>query len=394
MAGRRANGSGSIFGKNGKYTAQYRVGINEDGKPRFVKKTFNTKRECNEWLDETRRKYGQLSMAEYSKSLISDLLQMWFDYKKRDLKAKSLDRIESTVNTHIIPAIGSRRLCDITSDDIQKLVLDKMNKRGLSKSSLKKAYDDLNNFFNFCIDKEWLDKSPMRWVSINYDDIKPPKKVNSFEREQMTAIIISSLEQYGNGKPVYECGYIYPIMYLTGMRIGEALGLKWKYVDFDNECIEIRETVVSAKDRSSDKQGRQQIVQKSGKTSNAIRKIPLNKAALELFRRQKERRYYGEEYFVFNVGREEIRAMEAHNVSRSFTNILSKNGIEHEGVHALRHTFSTDLNENGVDEFLIKRLMGHADTDVTMGYMDSRFLVMKKAVETLDTTEIMNLLNK
>lgn len=64
MAGRRANGSGSIFGKNGKYTAQYRVGVNEDGKPRFVKKTFNTKRECTEWLDETRRKYGQLSMAE------------------------------------------------------------------------------------------------------------------------------------------------------------------------------------------------------------------------------------------------------------------------------------------------------------------------------------------
>ena len=327
MAGRRTNGSGSIFENNGKYTAQFRVGKNENGKPRFVKKAFKTKRECNEWLEKTRRKYGQLSQSEYSESQLCELLQLWFDYKKDRLKPKSLDRIESTVNTHIIPMIGSHRLCDITSEEIQRLVFDNMQKKGLSKSSMKKAYDDLNNFFNFCIDSDWLDKSPMRRVSIDNYNCKPEKRVNSFDREQMTAIVVSSLEQYGNGTPVYECGLIFPVMYLTGMRISEALGLKWRCVDFENEWIDIKETVVSAKDRNSGKQGRQQIVQESGKTRNSLRRIPLSKAALKLLQKQKERRYYGEDYFVFNIGREEIRAMEAHNVSRSFTNILKKNNI-------------------------------------------------------------------
>ena len=215
MAGRRTNGSGSIFENNGKYTAQLRVGKNENGKPRFVKKTFKTKRECNEWLKKTRRKYGQLSQSEYSESQICELFQLWFDYKKDRLKPKSLDRIESTVNTHIIPVIGGNRLCDITSEEIQRLVFDNMQKNGLSKSSMKKAYDDLNNFFNFCIDSDWLDKSPMRRVSIDNYNCKPEKRVNSFDREQMTAIVVSSLEQYGNGTPVYECGSILQ-WYATG----------------------------------------------------------------------------------------------------------------------------------------------------------------------------------
>ena len=394
MAGRRTNGSGSIFENNGKYTAQLRVGKNENGKPRFVKKTFKTKRECNEWLEKTRRKYGQLSQSEYSESQICELLQLWFDYKKDRLKPKSLDRIESTVNTHIIPVIGSSRLCDITSEEIQRLVFDNMQKKGLSKSSMKKAYDDLNNFFNFCIDSDWLDKSPMRRVSIDNYNCKPEKRVNSFDREQMTAIVVSSLEQYGNGTPVYECGLIFPVMYLTGMRISEALGLKWRCVDFENEWIDIKETVVSAKDRNSGKQGRQQIVQESGKTRNSLRRIPLSKAALKLLQKQKERRYYGEDYFVFNIGREEIRAMEAHNISRSFTNILKKNNIRHEGVHSLRHTFATDLSENDVDEIVIKRLLGHSNSNVTMRYIDTRFKEMKKAVKTLDTEDIMCLLDE
>ena len=75
--------------------------------------------------------------------------------------------------------------------------------------------------------------------------------------------------------------------------------------------------------------------------------------------------------------------MEAHNVSRSFKNILEKNNIEHRGVHALRHTFATDLKENNVDELIISRLLGHSSSDVTRRYIDTRFNELRKAVETL-----------
>ena len=42
---------------------------------------------------------------------------------------------------------------------------------------------------------------------------------------------------------------------------------------------------------------------------------------------------------------------------------------------------------------MIARLLGHANSGVTMRYIDTRFKEMKKAVETLDTAEIMCLLD-
>ncbi len=224
----------------------------------------------------------------------------------------------------------------------------------------------------------------MRRVTIRGYDLKCENEVKSFDRDEMEKIIASATELYSNGKPVYECGLIFPIMYYTGMRIGEALGLKYKYVNFDEGYIDIVETVVKAKDRKADGEKRRQIVQQGGKTKNSRRRIPLNSEAAKFLKMQKERRYYGEEFYVFNIGMEEIKAMEAHNVSRSFTNILKNNNIEHRGVHALRHTFSTDLEENGVDAFTISRLMGHSNVDTTGDYIDIRFYKKQEAVVTLN----------
>ncbi len=130
--GRRTNGEGSIYAnRKGGYTAQFRIGKNEKGKPRFMRKSFKTQKECNEWLNEMKKKNNKLSLKKYLLLTLYELFQMWFDSKKKILKPTSLDRIESTVNTHILPAIGEYRLCDITSDDIQTLVFDKMVEKGL-----------------------------------------------------------------------------------------------------------------------------------------------------------------------------------------------------------------------------------------------------------------------
>ncbi len=241
------------------------------------------------------KKYNRLSLEEYLLLTLYELFQMWFDSKKRVLKPKSLDRIESTVNTHILPAIGEYRLCDITSDDIQTLVFDKMAEKNLSKSSIKKAYDDLKNFFNYCMDNDFIDRSPMRRVTINCYDLKCENKVKNFDHDEMEKIIASATELYSNGKPVYECGLIFPIMYYTGMRIGEALGLKYKYVNFDEGYIDIVETVVTAKDRKADGEKRRQIAQQGGKTKNSCRRIPLNSEAAKFLKMHKVKELFDKE---------------------------------------------------------------------------------------------------
>lgn len=384
----RANGEGSIFKTNkGTWKGQFQIGFLPNGSRQFKTKTFQTMRETSEWLADMKEKYGKLPPGDYSFMETKKVIERWFAAKQRKLKATSMDRVESTMREHVIPAIGDYRMCDLTNDIIRENIFDVMvDKKNLSHSSVKKVYDNLNNFFNFCLDNDWITKSPMKQSILDNYTFKEVKKVRSFTEEEKDKIILSSLECYGNGKPKYECGFLFPIMFNTGMRIGEALGLKWSNVHLDgaDKYIEISETIIVAKDRSTEENKWTPMVQANGKTKNAKRKIPLSKAAVEYFRMQKEFRYYGDEYYVFNIGRDEKTPMRASNVSRSFRNILDKNNIEPQGLHAIRHTFATNLSEKGVNPLTISRLMGHANFDITQIYVDTRFCEMKSAISALD----------
>lgn len=385
---KRENGEGSVYKtNNGKWKAQFQIGFLPNGGRQFKTKTTDTQREAIECLAEMKEKYGKLLPGDYSLMETKKAIERWLATKQRRLKATSMDRVESTMKEHVIPAIGDYRLCDLTNDIIREKIFDVMvDKKNLSHSSVKKVYDNLNNFFNYCRDNDWITKSPMKKSILDEYTFKAVKKVQSFTDEEKDKIILSSLARYSNGIPVYECGFLFPILFNTGMRIGEALGLKWSNVHLDgaDKYIEISETVIVAKDRSTEENKWTPMVQANGKTKNAKRKIPLSEAAAEYFRLQKEFRYYGEDYYVFNVGKDEKTPMRASNVSRSFRKILDKNHIEPQGLHAIRHTFATNLSEKGANPLTISRILGHANFDITQVYVDTRYSEMKNAISALD----------
>ena len=53
------------------------------------------------------------------------------------------------------------------------------------------------------------------------------------------------------------------------------------------------------------------------------------------------------------------------SLNRAHDNILERAGIEHIGIHALRHTFATQLFAKKVDIKIISKLLGHSDVSIT-----------------------------
>ena len=80
--------------------------------------------------------------------IMSDCMKQWLEkYKLYELKASSYDRIVCTVGNNIIPYIGDYHIEDITPAVIQKEVIYNLCNKGLSYSTVKKAYNALNNFY-------------------------------------------------------------------------------------------------------------------------------------------------------------------------------------------------------------------------------------------------------
>ncbi len=147
-----------------------------------------------------------------------------------------------TASNHFLPALGSKRLNGIAMPDIRSYQLErKLELMSLEKNEGKREAEInfrsvnyeiaiLRNFFNYCIEKKYIDKNPCEGV----------KKLNELSRlKTLSDEDIAKLVAGATNKLTKDI-----IMFLiyTGCRKGEALNLKWDDVDLDNGVVAIKAT--------------------------------------------------------------------------------------------------------------------------------------------------------
>lgn len=396
---RRCNGEGSIYKckRTGKHVAQYQIGVDEHGKRKFKTASADTQAEALVKLEQLRKQYGTISFYEKSKSQTQEVIKEWFDLKTdpsvydRTVKANTIDRIESVMNTHIIPAIGNIPLCEVSYNDVQKII-DGMSDKGLSYSTAKKVYDYCSAFFNFCLDEEYVSKSPMRKVRLRKSAFPEPKKISSISDEQAALLVLAATVKYGNGRLIYDTGYAIPVMLETGLRTGEVLGLRWSRVHLDCECpyLEVVEAATEVRDRVADGQIRLKLDTPKSRSSKRV--VPLNSNAVRWLKCQKSYRYYGENTFVFNVDKDVEMPVKPSHLRRAFDKMQERAGITPKiRLHQLRHTFATRANKKVKDPLVVARLLGHSgvqcggmsDLSTTLGYIDVTNEQLREAIEAI-----------
>jgi integrase len=143
------------------------------------------------------------------------------------LKPSTRDRYRRTLNHHILPAFGSRRLCDVGTLDLQRFVLQKAD-TGLSWACVDHYRHLLSKIFSSA--KKWgyySGENPAAGVEL-------PEKKSVREKHVLTPEQISSLLDVLR-EPVRT---MFLVAILTGLRIGEVLGLRWK--DLDLRAFQLR----------------------------------------------------------------------------------------------------------------------------------------------------------
>lgn len=110
-------------------------------------------------------------------------------------------------------------------EKILQHIISKNSESKLKPSTRKKYLIQLRRFFEFCIERQFLEKNPVGIIGIP----KVPKKVSKliYEREEVESIV-----GYFMNKPhLIEYGLLFKFLSQTGLRIGEALSLKWEDVN-------------------------------------------------------------------------------------------------------------------------------------------------------------------
>lgn len=217
----------------------------------------------------------------------------------------------------------------------------------LSNASKKNHRIVVIGFFGF-IDKQNEDENGKSYIFNielkNIGDIrgKSGEKLPSFMNENELARFLEAIESYTFSEKIkYRNKLIIKIIIYTGIRVSEALNLKYKDIskDCDNYIIQVR-----------GKGNKPRIVMIHKKhIEDLLNHWVIQKKAMDL----------ESEYLFCNF---KNKILTQAYISRNVENILKSAGIRKEknGAHMLRHSFATLLYQKSLDLVLVQEALGHS----------------------------------
>lgn len=368
MATRKDNGSGTFFydGKRNRWVATIqwtdRMGV-KHRKSFAGKKKSEVKNRLNEFKLHLNVTQGNISNSDI---LFKEYADSWMsEIQCNILKPTSYTRKEVTLSRQVYPFIGDIPISQLTHNDIQNMI-NELNNRGLSYSTIKKAYEAVSGCIKQYRIKNSLAFNPCEGVSLPTNKQKETSNIKFFDDRQMKQIKDEALRKFTNGTSVYRLGDAIVLLMYSGMRIGELLALTWDDIDFTNKTISISKNAVIVKDQTGDVIHYNLKTQNSTKTSSGHRIIPMTQNAYDSLKNIYE--INGDKQYV--ISSKNGKQLSPRNINRMFHSILTQTGIAKSqnelcGVHSLRHTFASMLFRNGCDVKIVSEILGHSDTKIT-----------------------------
>lgn len=384
----REYGRGSVYFRSSdqRWVGKYKIGTKADGKPDVKVVYGKSEPECHRKLNSIIDESKKDDYVEVQNSSVKNYMESWLtNVKKNELKPKSYDRLEQTLQLYVYPSIGSKQLLGLRSKDVQDLI-NKLRDDNYSYSTIKKVYDAINACFKLGVIQKTVDKNPAIGVTVPSRKLFPKTKIQFYMGNEAIQLIEASQKKYKNGSRIYPLGSFVPLLINTGLRMGELLALRWADdVDLDNLTLTVHNNIVVVKNRDKVKNTGYMIVeQESVKTSaGQDRSIPLNEDAKNALLDLKE--VTGNMTYVMSTKNGTV--VTPRNLDRIFRRIANAAGMPEEkiyGVHSLRHTFATLLLSNDVEIKTVSELLGHSDISITYNtYIHIIKEQKKKALEVI-----------
>lgn len=359
---KREYGTGSVSQrKDGKWQGRVNLGRDINGKRKQKYFYGDTEKEVKKKLKDYFLSGEKYNANNIAKMTLEEFLVDWLEnILVNTLKPKSYAIKEYIIKQQIVPRIGLLQINSIVATDIQQMIND-MVKENLSYSTIKKAYDTLNQRFKLAINQEQVNKNPTLGVILPKQTNKKNSEIQYFSKEQCKELIKESRRTQGfNNQNVYRLGELVPFLIYTGLRIGEAIALEWKDIDDKNNTITINKNVIEVKSQETEKYVLEK--QDSTKTDSSTRIIPMSNSAKECIENLKK--INGDKQFVF--ASQTGKYISPSNFSRMFRGI--QKALKYEtvlGIHSLRHTFATLMLNKGIDVKIVSELLGHSNVSVT-----------------------------
>jgi integrase len=325
------------------------------------KETFRTFAEAREAQGKRRAGDSRPSSRITVEAYFSDWIETYEGRTARGFSETSRSLYRRAINDHALPSWRTWKLGEVEPAEVRALYR-RLREKGKSTATLRTLRAALSAMYSTAVEDGVTDSNPIRGVRLPGGELEEDeqKRAKALGREELR-IFLAALPDDGYWRLFFE------LLAVTGLRIGEAVGLTWESLDLgDRPKVKVREQVYRGK--------RKRLKSKDGR-----RDIPLSGpiAAKLLTHRRDTYTSPKAPVFATTTGSE----LDPHNVRRTvlrpvaislgyYELVEGKDGRPGErttlGFHAFRHTCASMLFAEGRNVKQVQRWLGHAKASITL----------------------------
>jgi len=291
---------------------------------------------------------------------VAEYLRSWLHvYVEVNCAPKTIESYRMLIEHHIIPEVGSLRLIDLQPCHLQALYSQK-KKDGLSSRTVRYLYSLISEALGHAVKTGLIARNVARAT-------EPPRT----EHKVVPTMKPEDLDKFfeaAKKTPLYY-NLFYTLLH-SGLRRGEALGLRWKCVDLGLPSLAI--AAYLSVTQSLSKVNRR-LVLREPKTAAGRRRVALSPSSVLVLRQHRQdqealraslgTRLTDNDYVFCHPDGSPI---DPSTVSHAFAKILRRSGLPSMPLHSLRHTHATLLLQAGVHPRVVMERLGHSSIRVTL----------------------------
>jgi integrase len=259
------------------------------------------------------------------------------------MKSTTEESYRNSLTAHIFPFFGQQRLDQITAVDIAGLIAA-VRQKVRAERTVQYAYSITRSMLQAAVAWELITDNPALRVK------RPPARWQPrqvWTLEQANAFV----GYYGAKRAVWHDLFI--VALLSGLRLGELLGLDWGDFDWEGGTITVRRSVVELRGGV--------FCTQTPKSRSSLRCVHLPTQALDTLRC----RHVAQKGPVFR--RPDGNPPRRHAVATQLERARSAAGVPYIGFHGLRHQHVSLLAFAGVSVKAAQERVGHSSPAITLG---------------------------
>jgi len=286
----------------------------------------------------------------------------WLPSIESALRPSTFASYEQHVEGHLVPELGSTPLQKLTPGAIGTLLrkLQKEGKgrgrEGLSPATVRHVWVTLHKALKDAVKRDYIVKNPA-------DAVSPPQATGSDSHEMRTWTEDQGKAFLGHVRADREFP-LWRLMLTTGLRRGEACGLRWDDVDLVAATLSVRRQLVNVG---------YEVKESEPKTKAGKRRISLDDATILTLRAQADQQLadsgewkeaWTDTGYVFT--REDGLPYHPDRVTKLFDQAVAGSRLPRIRLHDLRHSHASHLLKAGVHPKVVQERLGHASIGITM----------------------------